>query len=268
MNVLALILVIGLFPQESQPNTERSWHFGHYRVQASNDVIGSNGYRIYKDAEQVFAADPAGFDIISVSKGKQLRPNEPTVTDITGDGIPDLIIEEYPRNPGCCFGYSIFSLGTKFRQISHLSGLATSLTFQDVNRDGIYEIVGEDWSFLSHYASPQIVFGYRNGEYQMATTLMRKAPPTPLVLAARSRKLAAIVPPPGSAVPYELYEYMLELVYGGNAQSAWQALERVWPKGKPGKAEFRQDFLSELEKSPFWPQIRRMNGNALSTTLR
>src|SRR5689334_21841279 len=118
MNVLALILFLVTVPQDAQPNTERAWHFGHYKVQASNEVIGSNGYRIYKDGEQVFAGDPAGFDIISVSKGKEVQLNEPTVSDITGDGVPDLIIEEYPRNPGCCFTYAIFSLGTKFREIS------------------------------------------------------------------------------------------------------------------------------------------------------
>jgi hypothetical protein len=265
MIAFGLIALLALWPQVNETQPEETWHFGQYRLERSYRIQGSSGYRIYKKDELVYSADPAGFGIISVSHGKQINPPEPTVTDITGNVVPELIIEEYPRNPGCCFSYSIFALGaTKFREVAHLTGFPSPMTFEDVNHDSIYEITGEDETFVSHYASPRIVLGYKGGEYKLATNLMRHAPPTSAALAARAKKVDPNSLMPDLSMAPDVYSYMLDLIYQGNARSALRFLDLVWPNAKPGKDEFRTQLLTDLEKSPYWAQIRAMNGTALN----
>jgi hypothetical protein len=48
---------------------------------------------------------------------------------------------------------------------------------------------------------------------------------------------------------------MLELIYTGSEELAWQFLDLVWPPQKQGKAIFMRDFKNQLLKSPYWQMI-------------
>jgi hypothetical protein len=261
MSHLVLMAVLTfMFGNPSQPDDR--WHFGSYVLERSAHTGRGSGYRILKNDSEVHAAGPAGFRIISVANGKEIDMVEPTASDITGDGIPDLIIEEFPRTPGCCFNYSILSLGPKFKEVAYLTGFPSTMIFEDINRDSIYEITGEDWTFVSNYASPRIILAYRNGGYRLAMNLMKRTPPSRVALEAEAKKLAVGSPVAGLPIPLEAYARVVNMIYEGNAHSALRLLDWVWPDSNPGIEEFKKTFLSDLEKSPYWAEIRSVNGNA------
>lgn len=48
---------------------------------------------------------------------------------------------------------------------------------------------------------------------------------------------------------------MLDLIYTGNQDLAWQYLDLVWDSRKKGKKIFIRDFKEQLSGSQFWQMI-------------
>jgi hypothetical protein len=86
------------------------------------------------------------------------------------------------------------------------------MTFEDVNGDGVYEVVGDDPTFYSWYASPRVVLRYDKvrATYSYAANLMRKAAPTEAQLAQKQREFRKAAVYAGFPVAPQVYEYMLD----------------------------------------------------------
>jgi hypothetical protein len=52
---------------------------------------------------------------------------------------------------------------------------------------------------------------------------------------------------------------MLDLIYTGNMDSAWKFFDKAWDKSFNGKKKFLREFREQLQTSPYWFQIRKMN---------
>jgi hypothetical protein len=260
MKLLTSILIFTLWPAASLPQPEETLTFGEYRFEVSYRPSGGRGYRITKDGQELYTASPGQFNLISVSKGKQIYPAEPTVTDITGDKSPDLIVEEFPLGLRCCWSYSIFSLGSKFSLIGRLEGFTSPMTFEDVNNDSVYEVTGYDFTYNDWYASPRVILSYSKGQFRFSPELMRRPAPDNGTLTAKAQEFLKSERPALLPVPPDVHRYMLDLIYSGNAQSAWDFLDLSWPKDNPGKDEFRQSFLEKVKQSPYWENLQAMNG--------
>src|SRR5262249_3272037 len=115
-------------------------------------------------------------------------------------------------------------------------------------------------TFFSWYASPRIVLRPQNGSYRLATNLMKRPAPTATALAAKAKALAKATIYSEHPVAPDVYRYMLDLIYTGNASSAWRFLELAWPVEQSQRKEFIDSLMEQLKKSRFWPEIRAMNG--------
>ena len=68
-------------------------------------------------------------------------------------------------------------------------------------------------------------------------------------------------------MPSPFWDEMLELIYTGNEELAWQFLDLVWPPEKQGKELFIRDFKKQLLESSTWQMIledKRSNSNAVT----
>ncbi|MFC4427917.1 hypothetical protein [Deinococcus navajonensis] len=97
--------------------------------------------------------------------------------DLTGDGVPEVILGQFSGGAHCCFVYSIYSLTTPLRRILY-APTAHSDGFEITQLDGRgpKELVTGDWRFayaygLSFADSPALpqVYAFRAGQYVMAT---------------------------------------------------------------------------------------------------
>ena len=52
------------------------------------------------------------------------------------------------------------------------------------------------------------------------------------------------------------WDTMLDLIYTGHEELAWQYLDMVWPTRKLGKEIFIKDFKDQLAQSRFWQLIQ------------
>jgi len=200
---------------------------------------------IMQSGHRVFAARAADARLESVGK------------DITGDRVPDLVIQAFSGGMHCCSQATVLSLGPTFRVVSSIEGADGDIEFDDLDGDGIPEVKVGDWRFAywREYAFvetqvPEVILRYQDGGYRPACDLMKRPAPDRAVLERKARALTDgwLNGDP----PAEFWGYALELIYDGNADLGWRWMERAWPPSVPGKAEFLNDMRERLQGSPCW----------------
>ncbi|MCF7870053.1 MAG: hypothetical protein K9M01_02935 [Candidatus Omnitrophica bacterium] len=235
----------------------------------------------YKDSPKYYDARGGIANNSVVAMGK----------DITGDGEPNLLVSHWSGGAHCCFSFYVFSIGEDFRLIQRINNEDGDLgKFVDVDDDGALEFIGNDWTFsywrapFSQSPAPRIILKYRDGKYRLALDLMKSEPLDPERQAEMIQRIKADMADAvadkewmkeqlelgelsygwvreGVAIPPLVWKHMLQLIYYGDAKSAWDFLDKVWPEDKPGKEEFLADFKKVLAESPYWDSLEEIVGN-------
>lgn len=201
---------------------------------------------------------------------------KPELVDLNGDGNLELIVRHFSGGAHCCYQYWIFSLGDAPTQLAFLEPKDSPLIFADKNNDGIFEIEGADKTFAywqTDYAtspSPHVILTFTPEGLKLDAEKMRQFPPSDdelqnMVMRVRSELGKTISDHQDEAwrhagIHPAVWATMLDLIYSGNGDVAWQFFDSVWRNGVKGKDEFRGAFLAQLQSSPYWDGIRAMNG--------
>lgn len=194
-----------------------------------------------------------------------------TTVDKTGDGIPDIMV-------------FVGSCGVNGRNCS------TTTYFIDLG-DTIK--ISESWGDLAaigknpkgglifelrhevYFGSALVILEFRNGILRPNFDLMKKPAPSLAILRSKAQKFRpqlSLKPFKGddnedSVLYQEGFDYesssfgdvMLDLIFTGNEELAWQFLDLVWPSQKQGKALFIRDFKKQLAQSRYWQMISEDN---------
>ena len=193
--------------------------------------------------------------------------------DITRDGEPNLIVYTWTGGAHGAHSAYVFSLGEKFGVVNAGKGDVGWAHFEDFDGDDVMEFVAIDKNFEywnAGYANspfPKVIRSYKDGEYRFSVDLMKKPLPTAKELDERvtdaneaiERALAdedKIYWRDGNFfLPAEGPWFMLEYIYSGNVQIAWEYFDRIWPEGVPGKEKYLADFKEQLTHSDYWEEI-------------
>ena len=194
----------------------------------------------------------------------------PPGKDITGRGIPNLVISEWTGGAHCCYNFYVFEIGERFQQIAKLEVSHADLShFEDLNGDGLPEFVTADFTFAYWKASfaespaARVILYFRDGLYRLAARLMLKPAPEEKILKKKADQAwADRAWRNGGDPPALLWATMLDLIYTGNADAAWKFFDKAWPKRIFGKDKFLVEFKAQLKTSPYWVEIRRMNNTS------
>jgi len=200
----------------------------------------------------------------------------PVGADLTGTGTPDAIVTEYSLGAHCCFTVRVFELGEQFKEIAKIeAGHSDGAKFVDLDHDGFYEFQGNDWAFAYWRASfkyspaPRIVLKYREGRFRLAYDLMKKQGPSPVEFAAlvhnvRSDEEWTDAAPTDCdmdcGVPIALWKNMLDLMYTGHSDLAWNLFDQSWRPTRKDKTAFAKDFCQQLSGSHYWPDLHKEIG--------
>jgi hypothetical protein len=241
-----------------------------YSLATSSVEAGYDAFEIVHKEKKVYYEADRRYSIKTVENTDYVpKSGEPIETkDITGDGIPELIIGVWSGGAHCCFSIIIFSLGEEFKKIAEIEGGDSSFEFRDFEGDGIYELVGRDWIFaywetsFAQSPAPQIVLRYLHGRYVLATDLMKKQPPEKKEIQAKIDEMNNAFAKSAAfddETPPELWQYMLDLIYSGNGKIALTFFDKAWPDHREGKEEFLAAFKAQLAKSSYWPEIKAFN---------
>jgi hypothetical protein len=233
----------------------------------SDETDMQSCFEIVKDGESVFSLEGYTFNIGKLYEKVDDSPS-PLMTDITGEGLPDLVISEYTGGAHCCLFLHVFELGPEFRLIQTINVKHSDLAyFKNLDEDPALELPMNDWTFAYWHAAfadspaPDVILKYGGRKYEMAADLMRR----PARGTQELNELAAdIISSPEweddyERVPVRLWAEMLDLIYTGNMAQAWILLDLAWPEGVEGKQEFLDAFKAQLQTSPFWQDIQALN---------
>ncbi|MBI5848016.1 MAG: hypothetical protein HZB31_08725 [Nitrospirae bacterium] len=193
----------------------------------------------------------------------------PVGMDITGRGIPNLVISEWTGGVHCCYSYHVFELGETVRQVAKLDVTHAGLShFEDLNNDRKLEFVTWDFTFaywktsFSESPAPKVILEYRDGLYRLAGRLMLKPEPDKKAFDEQSRRILQDEEWQNNYPPVRLWATMLDLIYTGNADAAWKFFDKSWPAHAAGKDRFLEEFRRQLSTSPYWVELRRLNAGS------
>jgi hypothetical protein len=186
--------------------------------------------------------------------------------DLTGNGLPDLVVGQWSGSAHGDSRYLVLELdGSSVREIDVIDHLA-GVECRDLNDDGVKEITGPDRCygyFLgdSYAASPRpsvvLSFDKTQGRFVLDRKLMSKPPwsaeqldKLSLTYKTDARWSQECRPPAG------LFDTMLQLIYSGHEKQAWELFDASWPDGSSvPKEQYREDVTGELHRSRFYPVI-------------
>ncbi len=161
-----------------------------------------------------------------------------TGEDLTGEGHPDAVIEAYTGGAHCCFSTHVYDLGPELRQVLATRESNCAGTLEDLEGDGVYEFVTCDDSFAyvycSYAASPavKVIMVYEPGTgYVPASSRY----PAQYEAAIAQHTQEAAEAAPGDRGEWDgtnkcsVLPLMLDYLYTGRSEEAWQALEANYP---------------------------------------
>jgi hypothetical protein len=250
--------------------------FGDYRVRIAHilDDDGSHGsFEVFKNGEKVYTLSGNRFFFGHVYSDESTLDNDLVAIgkDITGNGVPNLVVSEWSGGAHCCFVFHVYELGESFREVASIDAGHGDLShFANLDRGGSLEFVTADWTFaywragFAQSPAPQVILRFKEGAYGLAADLMRKSKPTQETLTAEARKVRSDPSWTQKEQPPALWDYLLQLIYGGNGSLAREFLDKAWPLSISGKEEFYQDFRTTLSHSPYWKEILELNDGHLN----
>ena len=226
-------------------------------------------FQIYKGEELVYQSK-IGYAYWLGEKEELFHPGD----DITGDGIPNLVVM-YSGGGNSSFNQFcyVFSLGDQFRLIQCLP----QGKFVDINQDSKLDCIAYQPGFTFWHAChagsplPKIVYEYCDHEYLLAPALMYQ----PLPMEEEMNQIIEGVKNRCTRVKKEewsdahcwnykdvyldssVWRYMLDFMFSGHPDEAYDFLDRVWPEGEKGKSYFIYDFEERLNNT-IWPALAPM----------
>ncbi len=231
---------------------------------------GSGRFSFPDDIREAYSAQ--------AKKAISLVKNTP---DKTGDGISDIMINHFSGGAHCCFATHFINLGEIVETVEIAYTGNAELNAYGKNPKGglIFETHENGFTYwLTSFAQsplPRVVLEFRNGKLRPNFELMKKPAPTLNTL----KRMAQVARNELSLEAYRgednensvLYREdifpktvfwgtMLDLIYTGNEDLAWQFLDLVWDTRKQGKQLFIRDFKKQLAESEYWKMIEEGKG--------
>jgi hypothetical protein len=210
-----------------------------------------------------FSDDPSQLDGANARTSAALMRS---TADKTGDGTPDVAVEYFSGGAHCCFEITFFELGSSVRQIptidtdnDRLTAIAKKpgggLRFQFAEQGFAY------WNInFAQSPMPTVLYEFDKSDKLVPRFDLMKKPAASLTklkrdaAAARANiDLNPYTSPEDNFNDWKepFWSEMLDLIYTGHEDLAWQYLELVWPAKKKGKEKFLSDFKEQLATSVY-----------------
>lgn len=224
--------------------------------------------------------------------GKTYTRAKSPFVDINADGKLEAIVGHFSGGAHCCMDYTIYSLNKPKQVYAKIDARDGNFSFADLDGDRKYEAIGADFTFgywnTSFAGSPAATVILKPGPHglSLATQLMRTPKPTSaqmnkLIKETSNALTETKLKEPEQGADFQLvpvlWKNMLDLIYAGHSDDAWNLLNKSWPQngkalftvnpddektfGAHGAAEFKQAFLTQLKKSPYWSGLVSLNNS-------
>ena len=195
------------------------------------------------------------------------NPLDPTTllqVDLTDDGIPEAFLAEYTGGAHCCSVLHIFTEADPPRLLASVEGLDSDVQVIPPAEGRPAHLTLSDWTFRYWKASfaespaPDLALIWNGVAFEPSAELSR----TPALSEAIDELLTELPlndadkAPTSKWPPPTLWRTMLDLMYAGHEALAWQVFDRASAGHESQAADFKREFLEQLNKSPYWPALK------------
>ena len=178
--------------------------------------------------------------------------------DLTGDGVPNLLVEAYTGGAHCCFHYALLALGDELEVVWEGFLADAGGVVVDLANDGRRQLMSADMSFAYTFCSfaetpaPAVVLAFEPRGVRVANLDFPEVYERELVWALERVLLLPEDAGPDSRA-CALAQLVLTLLYGGREELAEAALTRLFVSDD---AEgFREALWAIVDESPWF--VRR-----------
>lgn len=229
------------------------------------------GFEILKSGERVYAQTGYSF-AIGYFLSQDQSPDSVRVQvgdDLTGEGVPELLISEWSGGAHCCYTFHLFRLGPQFSHVQDIS-LRDADESAFVRRDGVKSLVlvTNDYSAFAYFPkdfadSPagRVFLSFQGDRFKPDAHLMRADAPTDAEIA----KCADLFRPSrdwkdtkGAGQPLGMWYYVTDLIYTGNETDAWDFLDTAWGGSAVDKKKYLDEYRERLRKSVYYPELESL----------
>lgn len=213
------------------PILERS--FDDYTARTYRDDANGTGYLVIcKKEKVVFFETGYRYYLGHFGSADEFNRLIPMGRDVTGKGIPNLVVSEWSGGNHCCTKYDVFELGKSLKKmatidaghgdVSHFEKRKDEKGLLFVTLDGNFA----NWNTCFAYSpAPKVILRYCDNEYRLADDLMRKPVPSNDKLQQMVKAIRQDQDWKDNIIPPRLWGKMLDLIYSGNSSSAYQLFE-------------------------------------------
>lgn len=226
---------------------------------AGKEIYSQTGYNLHVGYPQ-----PSNLPVDAVL----IKPGD----DITGEGIPELLVSEWSGRGRCCLTFHLFRLGKEFMRLQDIPLLdADETAFVRLPARKGLVLATWDYSdfanFLGHFdGSPagRVYLSFQDGGYRPDLVLMKATAPAPGVTdkCAELFKNSSLWKPHWHDAkpnqPKGMWYYATDLIYTGNAEQAWKFLDAAWGGSSTDKKKYLDDYRQRFKKSAYYPELMQL----------
>lgn len=230
-------------PHERAPQT--------YQIAGFEVIVAPAKLDIRRDGNTYWSH--AGSDLYLLGKTLNDAATIALGSDITGDGLANLIIHE---SIDASHRYTILSLNQEIDVIAQLDA-PESAGFRDFDGDGVLEFVTRDqtWADVLEDDAPRIVLRWTGTTYAASAKDLAQRAPRLEQLEPKIEQIVLADTWQTTGPPAELYAEALKLAYTGHEDLALRFIRWAWPEGQAGRDEFVTKFQTTLHSSPHYTQM-------------
>lgn len=239
---------------------------GHYLFQTYESDDGAC-LEVLQNGKALFRRANDGTQRYTLGQPGDAANDIPTVAngaDVTGRGLPDMIVSSFTGGAHCCTQHLVFELGPAFKLLATLDDAHDDLAhFARIGADRRYYYFTADWTFAywpSCFAcSPsaavilRFVDNANGGGFHLALDKMQAPAPTPATWNREIRAARNTVRP--DDIGTALWGPVLNLIYQGHSDLAWKLVEEAGPKAQQKPLPTLGDFCRLLKTSAYWPDL-------------
>ncbi len=270
-----------VFDQKDKLTDKKECRDFSIKIDRPEDSQGS--FEILLGGKKIYEKQGGIFSIEGQTNNKEKSIILPiSVKDITGNGKPDFVVNEYTGGAYCCYVIYVFELGVPIKLLAEVDGMFTAPQFEDLDGDSLPEIILVDWTFegwpgsFATSPTPKVILRWKNGKFIPDERLMKIPAPSIEDLKREAESISNdddwdIVYNPDQIfwshyIPRQLFQRALDLMYGGHEEVGRKFIQMGWSKNYPVNKELLVEFDELLSKSPYWKVIKEQRESGIPET--
>ncbi|SDF91051.1 hypothetical protein [Terriglobus roseus] len=200
-------------------------------------------------------------------------PAIPDGTDLTGSGHPDMIVTLNTRGAHCCLTVMVYELKDVPKRIAKFEVTDTEYPYFERGGNGFYRFHAQDWSLAywpSSFAgspSASVILRYTSRGYHLDLDAMRAPMPSEQDVEKARTDAKELFANFGASESGIFWYWVMQWIYSGHDDLAWNFVDEQWPANVPGKEEWTGNFCAMLADSPYWADLQPFVTHAPATCI-